>query len=581
MSLRSPHRSLMGFPGRFLLSGVVCRQITRRTAIHAPSLQRPLLGRAWRTGIHAQSRVDAIALPQRARGIHLACNTEEEQKYRELRLGAEFRDVESAFQTLLVFVKSPEIAGQLRHLEVHGSSDVHFDRDRAPDFSILPQEPRQLDIDDLESLKMAIEKAGFMEGNEAQMVLHILLQNPDGRYTYVIPHLPFVSLAGQSVIYLIRSTRYSDNRFAGMAFKQAVAALLITTAPNLESLSVCPIGEYHRYIKGYSLLSLFRRANTARGTLPYLQNLKKILFLPAQGSMGNNGFHYNTCENYHERLNLVRRLPVLESVSFVIAEWNNEAGNPPPPNSANYSDIRVTRSNLGESDFCFMIDSSKALRKFTWTIGGRAGSEGLAITELSPLVRSLWKHRYTLEELDIDIEDNMSAREIYGMYGVKRHEELYEDEDLVYDEAWEGEMAELDTSLETVPVDICLMDFPKLKRLGLGVHSLCFLARGIGPNRLGAESLSLVDRLPGSLESLRLYGKGEESNPVLNFGHQSDLDVDALLETLVAEKDEKLPALKTIEGFDPVIPRAKEVPDYAYPDDDHPLIWKQPEHWLG
>jgi hypothetical protein len=39
------------------------------------------------------------------------------------------------------------------------------------------------------------------------------------------------------------------------------------------------------------------------------------------------------------------------------------------------------------------------------------------------------------------------------------------------------------------------------------------------------------------------------------------LDVDALLEILVAEKDEKLPGLKMIEGFDPVIQRAKEVPD--------------------
>lgn len=265
----------------------------------------------------------------------------------------------------------------------------------------------------------------------------------------------------------------------------------------------------------------------------------------------------------------------------MIAEWNNEAGNPPPPNSANYSDISVTHSNIGDNDLRFMIDSSKALRKLTCTIGGRAGFEGPAIIDLSPLLRSLWRHRHTLEELDLDIEDNISAREIYGTYGVSRHEELYEDEDLVYDEAWEGEMAELDTSRETVPSDISLMDFPRLKRLGLGVHSLCFLARGIGPNRLDAESVSLVDLLPGSLESLRLYGKGEEGEPGVDFGHKPDLDVDALLETLVAEKDEKLPALKTIEGFDPVIPRAKEVPGHAYPDDDHPLIWKQPEHWLG
>jgi hypothetical protein len=191
----------------------------------------------------------------------------------------------------------------------------------------------------------------------------------------------------------------------------------------------------------------------------------------------------------------------------MVAGWNNEDGNPPPPNSANYSDISVTHSNIGDADLCYMIDSCKALRKFTYTIGGRAGFEGPTVISLSPLVRSLWRHRHTLEELDLDIEDNMSAGELYRMYGVERQEEIH-DEDLEYEELWEGEMAELDTSLETVPSDISLIDFPKLKRLSLDVHSLCFLARGIGPNRLGAEPVSLVDLLPGSLQSLRLYGKG-------------------------------------------------------------------------
>lgn len=368
-----------------------------------------------------------------------------------------------------------------------------------------------------------------------------------------------------------------------MAFKQAVAALLIAISPNLESLSVFPVGDHRRDIKAYALLSLLRRANTARGALPYLQNLKEIIFLPDKYSPGNDGFHYNICEAYHDRLNLVRRLPALESVSFMIASWNNEAGNPPPPKSANYSDISFTHSNVGETDLCYIIDSSKVLRKFTYTIGGRAHLEGGKVpVDLSTLVGSLWRHRHTLEELDLDIEDNLLWGEIYGVDSVKPHKQIYDDEYLQYEELWEGEMAELDTSLEAVPSDISLMDFPKLKCLSLGVHTLCFLARGIGPNRLGAESVSLVDLLPGSLQSLRLYGKGEGCDPLLNSGnYHSDLDIDALLEMIVAEKDERLPGLKIIEGFDPVIPRAKEVPDDAYEDGDHPLLWKEPEDWLG
>lgn len=51
-----------------------------------------------------------------------------------------------------------------------------------------------------------------------------------------------------------------------------------------------------------------------------------------------------------------------------------------------------------------------------------------------------------------------------------------------------------------------------------------------------------------------------------------DLDINALLGTLVAKKDEKLLGLKTIEGFHPVIPRAKEGPDGPYGKWDHPLL---------
>ena len=77
--------------------------------------------------------------------------------------------------------------------------------------------------------------------------------------------------------------------------------------------------------------------------------------------------------------------------------------------------------------------------------------------------------------------------------------------------------------------------------------------------------------LPVSLQSIRLYGKGEESNPTLKRGdYISDLDFDTLLEMLKSwwlKKDARLQTLRPIEGCNPVIPRAKEVPEYA--DEDH------------
>jgi hypothetical protein len=107
----------------------------------------------------------------------------EGQRYRRLRLGLE-DDLENAFQTLLLFIKNPALAGQLRHLEVHGSRYIAYGRDL--DFNIPPEEPQQLGLDDLDRLKMAINKAGFTESNEPQRLLNILLQNPTGRDLYVV-----------------------------------------------------------------------------------------------------------------------------------------------------------------------------------------------------------------------------------------------------------------------------------------------------------------------------------------------------------------------------------------------------------
>ncbi|KAJ5557183.1 hypothetical protein N7494_001098 [Penicillium frequentans] len=474
------------------------------------------------------------------------------EKYRRLRLGVG-DDLETGFQTLLFLMKNPEIAEYVRHLEVHGRRSVSHGFEF--DFNSPPDNLRELDLDDLKRLKVAIQTAGFTEGNEPQSVLHMLLQ-PYGRDLRDSSHL------------------------CHMAFKQALAALLIAISPQLESLAVFHVGEPSSETKSFALLTMLRRANRNSESIPYLQKLNRIIFLPDDCSVGSDGFWYNIAEDYHHRLNLVRRLPALKSVSFSVASWNNEAGLPPPPKSANYSDISFTHSNLAESDMCYIIDSSKALRKFTYTIGGRAQPEGgKASVTLTPIVRSLWRHRHCLEELDLDVEDNISWGELYGNEGLESTEGIDMDEDTEYEEVWEGEMSELDMKLETPPRNISLVDFPNLRSLSLGVHTLCFLARGIGPDRLDAKSFSLVHTLPASLQSIRLYGKGEEGDPILGGRkYPSDLNVDALLEKLVADKDARLPLLRIIEGFDPVIPRAKEVPEYA--DEDHSLLWEQPEGWL-
>ncbi|RAK73569.1 uncharacterized protein BO72DRAFT_451569 [Aspergillus fijiensis CBS 313.89] len=238
---------------------------------------------------------------------------------------------------------------------------------------------------------------------------------------------------------------------------------------------------------------------------------------------------------------------------------------------------------MHEADLCCLIDSAKALRKFTYTIGGRMLPEGGKITvNVSPLVRSLWRHRLTLEELDLDVEDNVSWGEVYGAEGLElTTEELDHEDDEEYQEAWAEELTTLDVDLKPPPADISLADFPKLLKLSLGPHTLCFLARGIGPSRWRGEpssSFSLVDRLPRRLEVLRIYGRGEEGDDPWSTSEicSPDLYVDAELVRLMAEKQGKLPTLK-VDGFAEVISRGRDVPDWA--GEDHPLVWKQPVGW--
>ncbi|PYH76263.1 hypothetical protein BO82DRAFT_209431 [Aspergillus uvarum CBS 121591] len=92
-------------------------------------------------------------------------------------------------------------------------------------------------------------------------------------------------------------------------------------------------------------------------------DLRKAIFLSDQDSPENDELHYIP-ESYYHRINLVRRLPALESIAFTLATWNNEAGIPPPSRSANYSEISFTHSMMHEADLCCLLDCEAALMKY-------------------------------------------------------------------------------------------------------------------------------------------------------------------------------------------------------------------------
>ena len=353
--------------------------------------------------------------------------------------------------------------------------------------------------------------------------------------------------------------------------------MLAANAPNLESLSMYPLEFPQNMLK-----SLLQRASKAApGSVPYCQNLKEINFHPDDAR--NQGTTYVE-DPYYDRLNVVRKLPAIESVTFKLASWDNNAGLPLPPRCTNYSKISFTHSLMQEYDLCRIIESSKTLKSFTFTVDERKDPEGgITILSVAPLLQSIWFHRHTLEVLDLDMESCTNWQEFYDTnYQLDENEGLDEDEQKFYEEQYADELRDLAThKLEVPPSCISLKDFPKLKSLCLGVHTLCYFARGVGSSqdrfpdgRISPQSFNLIDHLPPNLESLRVYGRGEGPHGFKSSVLESDLDVDAQLERLSRERDSK--SLKILEGIATPIPNGKVVDDWA-DNNDRTLYWKDPD----
>ncbi|KAJ6139063.1 hypothetical protein N7471_005549 [Penicillium samsonianum] len=261
---------------------------------------------------------------------------------------------------------------------------------------------------------------------------------------------------------------------------------------------------------------------------------------------------------------MVRKLPAIESVAFKLATWSNEAGTPPPPRSANYSNISFTHSAMMTWDLCRIIESAKTLNSFTSTVGGRCCPKGgIPMLCVTPILKSLWMHRQTLEELNLDMEAHTPRQALYDEeYQPTEEEGLTEDEKKIYEEQWADELREI------APQEIA----PHI-----GAQTLCYPARGAGDgkSRIDSKSFKLVDHLPSTLESLQMYGRGEAVDASY-LEYESDLDVDAQLEQLAREKDTKLPGLKMFEGIHPRIPNGFTVKVWQE-ENDPDLFWKDPD----
>ncbi|KAF7128530.1 hypothetical protein CNMCM5793_003318 [Aspergillus hiratsukae] len=470
------------------------------------------------------------------------------RKYRRVILRTP-EDLIRGFRMLQSILKTPRFGTYVRHLEIDRFSppgpDVYGPQQEPPQVSLLPE--------NLSRLERAIDRAGF-DISEAERVLNVLLQ--DLKYR-CISH-------AERAVYFYRIIREMP------FYAQALAALLVSVSPHLESLTLCPLEgvlkcermrEEAKSVVCCPCRLFFKhfldRANDRGHKLPFLQKLRTVRFL-ADYLGGYSSYYYQPFD-LCESLNLIRRLPAIESVRVDGITVPNRSSIELPPRTANYSKIEIRHSDVNYLHLIHTIRSAKSLKEFAYTIGGYGSmDDSFAIFIPDVLFRSLLEYWETLEYLDLDFEadlplEALSFRDYRSQYGP------------AYFHEWEGQ--------RPPPTRSFLRSFTKLRSLCLGIHLLYYLARGIGDD-LSEEVFSLADRLPLNLESLRIYGYEKGMKPRVK-GLASHI-FDDMLSQLLKEKEEKLPCLTHIAGIEELIDHAATLPPQRRPEDIR-LVWQREE----
>lgn len=355
----------------------------------------------------------------------------------------------------------------------------------------------------------------------------------------------------------------------GTFIAQALAAILISVSPNLESLVMTqPFSLFSGFYRGrerpqdqivhFPLDQFLRQANANPASIPYLQNLRKVNMI-VDDKISDDRFYM--AMDFLEGATLFDRLPSIESISTdaLCDDENNEARVLLEPRSSNISRIHIHHSALQTMYLVSLIQSCKILREFQYTIGGRCVLGGwFAPFNARTFIKSICLHKNTLEVLNIDAEENMGYSHPFCFDSDRVEQELDELSKGVDDDDDDDDQRQM---LQTLSSNSgSLKEFRALKRLSVGIGFLIYFAMGVGETDKRSQTFLLQEALPERLEylSIRGYEKGKSK--------EWDRHIDAL----VMSFDSGLLSVKEITGIEETIPNSKDVED---PDNDEELLW--------
>lgn len=340
-------------------------------------------------------------------------------------------------------------------------------------------------------------------------------------------------------------------------------------SPSLEALAIAqPFQSYYPFYLDaekwprdshidYPLDRLLRRANADPANTPYLQHLRKVYMIVDEVKLVDDKRFYNYID-FTDCMTLFDHLPSIESIGADALGEDENHNSRLVPGSSNISKIYLNHCALRAPYLANIIQSSKALREFQYTIGGRGVLDrSYSFFNVKTFIKSICPHKDTLEVLDIDAESHMFYLDAF-----------HEEEGLV-DQAIDEIATDLYSDEEDEKQQFLrsfwgnsgsLKDFRALKRLSLGIGFLLYFAKGVGETDEKREPVMLPDGLPKSLEYLCI--RGYERGQCEKW--------DAQIDALVAFYKSGLSKIKEITGIETTIPNARDV---KRPDDNEDSLW--------
>lgn len=471
-----------------------------------------------------------------------------------VRLRSE-QDCDEAFELLMSILRQPELGLYIRHIDILRDTQFHGWYKPTPYQRYITEEDGLL-------LRLAVRNAGWY-GADEELILNMLLQRQfdldfsNGFHSYVlIPGKRLISLAD-----CCRSRARGGRHTRGSHMIQSLAALLMSVCPNLESLKIRPIGRFMK--EGYPPLPLeqFLVHCTSIFNSVFLQRLRRVDLLHTDDALDNDPLYFNRYDLlYH--MSLFHQLPSIEHVCVGGMEIDENGREDIAPLSSNLDKIELLHSVLPTMFLCTVISSSKTLRQFTHSVGGRATQDtGNWHMAFPAIFRALLIHRESLESLNLDTDADYSDELEHEEF----EEYLCDSHESEIDETEEERKAFINQKsvVELVFTQMgCLRNFTALRRLSIGVRCLFQMANGTTSD-FASSNMPLADLLPPNLESLSIRGY----QPGLNSYY--DAHIHDLFQKFVAGQ---LGSLKEINGINEYIPNSATV--HLDDVENHPeLVW--------